>query len=132
MNMMQQLIREYAHCEHEASIYVAHSQPVPPDIQRKIINIEAWARVNVHPEHLQAAIQEKDQYLSHLKQEHNKLEIAYNDHLKQETLGNAVGKVTQGMLGQDKLTPQQLRAIVTKQPLRARIPTKQLTQAQRD
>jgi hypothetical protein len=133
MNLVQKLIREYAHCEHEASIYQAHSQPVPAHIQRRIIDIEAWARVNVHPAHLQAAIQEKDHYVAHLKQEHIKLETAHNNQLKQATLEKAVGRVTQGMLGQDKLTPQQLRAIVTKQPLRARIPRQQqLTQAQRD
>jgi hypothetical protein len=130
MNLMQELIREYAHCEHEAAIYQSHSQPVPAYIQQRITNIEAWARVNVHPQHLQAAIQQKDQYLAYLKQEQNRLETANHEHLKRATLEKAVGKVTQGMLGQDKLNPNQLKAIVKKEPLRARIPNQ--TQAQRD
>src|SRR5882724_360276 len=106
MNLIQKLIREYAHCEHEAAVYLAHGAPVPPHIQRRIIDIEAWARVNVNPAHMHAAIQEKDHYVAYLKQEHSKLEIAQDNQRKQATLERAVGRVTQGMLGQDKLTPQ--------------------------
>lgn len=134
--------QEYAHLQHEYAIYVIHNAPVPPHITQRMIEIEAWGRANLTHQQQQAAVNEKNRILANLHLQHAELNRQYDTYEQQQAasvrttaLDKAVGNLTRGMLGEAKLTPAQLAAVVQKKPLRARIPDrldKRTSSAQND
>jgi hypothetical protein len=132
MNDVKEMIREYAHLQHKTEIYQAHGQAVPANITLRMNGLLAWGRAHIHPNSFHLAIQEVNATVANLHMQRGSGEQEFREGTKKELLDRAVGKVTQGMLGQAKLTPNQLKAIVKHEPLRARIAPKQQSQAQRD
>jgi hypothetical protein len=136
MNQIQQLIEEYAHLEHSAAIYREFSQQVPPELIRKMEGIVAWGRANIHPNSFHLAIQEVNQRVATLQAQrmeiNQELDRIQGQAQRKNVLSDAVSRITKGMLGQASLTPNQLKAIVNKQPLRARIPNQHLSADQKD
>lgn len=132
MNQVAQFIEEYAHLEHKAAIYKAHGHPIPADISLRMEGIAAWGRANIRPDHFASAIRQKDGRLAQLHMQRGAIEAKKNAGTNRQLLNTAAGKLTKGMLGQDRMTANQLAAIVNKQPLRARITNKRPTQAEID
>jgi hypothetical protein len=132
MNQIEQLIEEFAHLEHKATILRAHGKHVPADITLRMEAIAAWGRANIHPAHFAAAIRQKDGRLAELHMQRSGGEQQFHQVEKKQLLDHATAKLTRGMLGQPNLNSNQLSAIVNKLPLRARMPNQEPTQAQRD
>lgn len=131
-NPVPAMILEYAHLQHQSEIYQAHGQPVPAKITLRMNGLLAWGRANIHPNSFPAVVQEVNQHVANLHMQRGGIEQQQNAGANKQLLDNAVGKLTKGMLGQDRMTANQLSAIVSKQPLRARVPNKRPTQEQKD
>ena len=68
-------VEEYAHLEHEASIYQAHGKPVPARIQQRAAYIEGFVKSQLHPAQIQAAIQQKDRILANLHRQRIEIDM---------------------------------------------------------
>lgn len=131
-NPVPDMIREYAQLQHKSEIYQAHGQAVPANIALRMSALLAWGRAHINPNSFPVLVQEVNAIVANLHMQTGGIEQQQSASSNKQLLDNAVGKLTKGMLGQDRMTANQLSAIVNKQPLRARIPNKRPTQAQRD
>jgi hypothetical protein len=129
---LDQLVGEYAHLQHKAEIQQAHGQRVDPNILLRMSALYAWGKAHIHPNSFPGVVREVNSRVADLHFQRSSGEQQYKGEKGRSQLKNAVAGLTKGILGQPSLTPNQLRAIVQHQPLRARIPKQELTQAQRD
>lgn len=119
MNQPPDLIGLYARLDLARKQYQSAGQPLPPDLTRAILAVEARAQSMLSPQQIQAA-------QHHVHQAQQRLIADQYDQIAREQAAQAdragrevIGSLTQGAFGErDGLTPEQFKSLVKGQKVK--------------